>query len=75
MDGKGRWIDNVFIELLWRSVKYENIYLHAYQNGTDLSKELREYFEFHNSERVHQALDSQTPDERYYGCAALKRAA
>ncbi len=44
MDGKGRWIDNVFIERLWRSVKYENVYLHAYQNGADLRKGLREYF-------------------------------
>ncbi len=75
MDGKGRWIDNVFIERLWRSVKYENIYLHAYQNGTDLSKGLREYFEFYSAERVHQALGYQTPDERDYGCVALKRAA
>ncbi len=75
MDGKGRWIDNVFIERLWRNVKYESTYLHAYQNGTDQSKGLREYFEFYNVEQVHQALGYQTPDERYYGCAALKRAA
>ncbi|MEO8316136.1 MAG: IS3 family transposase [Pseudomonadota bacterium] len=75
MDGKGRWIDNVFIERLWRSVKYENVYLHAYQNGADLRKGLRQYFEFYNTERVHQALDYQMPDELYYGCAALKRAA
>jgi putative transposase len=75
MDGKGRWIDNVFIERLWRSVKYENVYLHAYQNGADLRKGLREYFEFYNAERVHQALDYRRPDELYYGCGALKRAA
>src|ERR1700761_4595999 len=46
MDGKGRWIDNVFIERLWRSVKYENIYLHAYENGTQLRRGLTEYFDF-----------------------------
>ena len=75
MDGKGRWIDNVFIERLWRSVKYENIYLHAYHNGNELRKGLREYFEFYNEERSHQALDYRTPDEVYYGCAEFKVAA
>ena len=75
VDGKGRWIDTVFIERLWRSVKYENIYLHAYRDGAELRKGLREYFEFYNAERVHQALGYQTPDERYYGYATLKRAA
>jgi putative transposase len=66
MDGKGRWIDNVFIERLWRSVKYENVYLHAYENGTQLRQGLAEYFEFYNATRTHQALDYQTPDQVYY---------
>lgn len=75
MDGKGRWIDNVFIERLWRSVKYENIYLRAYGNGTELRKGLREYFEFYNATRTHQALDYRKPDDVYYGRPALKAAA
>ena len=75
MDGKGRWIDNVFIERLWRSVKYENVYLHAYEDGTQLRRGLTEYFSFYNCARTHQALDYQTPDEVYYGCADLREAA
>lgn len=75
MDGKGRWIDNVFIERLWRSVKYENIYLHAYENGTQLRRGLTEYFDFYNTRRTHQALDYQTPDDVYYGRADCRLAA
>jgi putative transposase len=75
MDGKGRWIDNVFIERLWRSVKYENVYLHAYKNGAELRTGLREYFEFYNGHRVHQALDYRTPDEVHYGLTELRLAA
>jgi putative transposase len=75
MDGKGRWIDNVFIERLWRSVKYENVYLRAYENGTALRKGLYEYFEFYNAERKHQALDYRRPDDVYYDRPALKAAA
>ena len=67
MDGKGRWIDNVFIERLWRSVKYENIYLRAYEDGMQLRRGLTEYFDFYNTQRTHQALDYQTPDDVYYG--------
>lgn len=63
MDGKGRAIDNIFIERLWRSVKYENIYLKSYQNGTELQNGLHEYFEFYNQERFHQSLDYQTPQQ------------
>ena len=61
MDGRGRAIDNIFIERLWRTVKYENVYLHAYANGLDLYKGLKDYFEFYNHERVHQSLAYQTP--------------
>ena len=75
MDGKGRWIDNVFIERLWRSVKYENVYLRAYENGTELRRGLRDYFAFYNAERSHQALEYQTPDEVYYGRTEFKVAA
>ena len=61
MDGKGRWIDNVFIERLWRSVKYENIYLHAYENGTQLRRGLTEYFDFYKS--LHTALPRYVVDK------------
>ena len=66
MDGKGRWIDNVFIERLWRSVKYEDIYLRAYENGRDLQSGLTRYFDFYNRRRIHQSHDYQTPDKIYY---------
>jgi putative transposase len=75
MDGKGRWIDKVFIERLWRSVKYENVYLRAYENGTQLRQGLAEYFAFYNATRPHQALDYRTREEVYYGRAELRLAA
>jgi putative transposase len=65
MDGKGRWIDNVFIELLWRTVKYEEVYSHAYRDGREARQRLSAYFEFYNARRIHQALDYRTPDEVY----------
>jgi putative transposase len=67
MDGKGRWIDNVFIERLWRTVKYEDVYLHAYRDGRDAQQRLTAFFEFYNAGRIHQALDYRTPDEVYFG--------
>lgn len=66
MDGKGRAIDNIWIERLWRSVKYENVYLQAYTDGISLYKGLKSYFEFYNTERFHQSLDYATPSEVYY---------
>ena len=66
MDGKGRAIDNIFIERLWRTVKYENVYLQAYADGVSLYQGLAQYFEFYNKERFHQSLDYQTPYENYY---------
>ena len=65
MDGKGRWIDNVFIERLWRSVKYEEVYLHAYEPLTQARNGLEKYFEFYNTKRKHQALKAK-PNEVYY---------
>ena len=67
MDGKGRWIDNVFIERLWRSVKYEEVYLHAYACGSEARERLSRYFGFYNARRVHEALGYRTPDEVYFG--------
>jgi putative transposase len=66
MDGKGRWIDNVFIERLWRSVKYEEVYLRAYANGTEARASLKTYFRFYNERRLHENLSYATPDEMYY---------
>ena len=66
MDGKGRWVDNVFVERLWRSVKYEDVYLKAYSSLGDARQGLREYFEFYNSQRRHQSLDRRTPDDVYW---------
>jgi putative transposase len=70
MDGKGRWIDNVFIERLWRSVKYEEVYLHGYTNGTEARASLTTYFSFYNARRSHQALEYRTPDEVYFEALA-----
>ena len=66
MDGKGRWVDNVMVERLWRSVKYEEVYLKAYSNVLDAKKQLNAYFEFYNLKRPHSSLDKMTPDEFFY---------
>jgi putative transposase len=66
MDGKGRWMDNVFIERLWKSLKYENVYLHGYESISAARQGLREYFEFYNTQRRHQSLDRRTPDNVYW---------
>ncbi len=63
MDGKGSYNDNLFIERLWRSVKYEEVYLKAYQDGREARIGLGNYFRFYNTERIHQALDYRTPAE------------
>jgi putative transposase len=65
-DDKGRWVDNVFVERLWRSVKYEEIYLRAYDSITAARASLGRYFAFYNTERRHQWLDRRTPDSVYY---------
>ena len=66
MDGKGRAIDNIFIERLWRTVKYENVYLQAYDSTLGLYNGLKKYFNFYNNERFHQSLDYKTPSEMYH---------
>jgi len=75
MDGKGRWIDNVFIERLWRSVKYEEVYLRAYDSVPKARASLGRYFSFYNSRRTHQTLASCTPDEVYFKNGGLGEAA
>lgn len=67
MDGKGRCMDNIFIERLWRSVKYEKIFLEEFESIPKLLAGLKEYFEFYNFERPHQSLSGKTPAEIYWG--------
>ena len=75
MDGKGRWVDNVFVERLWRSVKYEDVYLRAYETPAALRMGLARYFQFYNTERRHQALNRQTPDAMYFANPSENQAA
>ena len=76
MDGKGRFRDNIFIERLWRTLKYERIYLNTYESGTELFKDLTNWFTHYNEERPHTSLDKQTPNEAYSeGLEKLKAAA
>ena len=66
MDGRGRVQDNIFIERLWWTLKYQYIYLWSFDNGTELREGLQRWFRFYNQERFHQSLDEQTPDEVYF---------
>jgi putative transposase len=75
MDGKGAWRDNVFVERLWRSVKYEEVYLHAYDTVSAAKAGLDRYFQFYNSRRPHSSLDRQTPDQFYFDTLPLPMAA
>jgi putative transposase len=75
MDGRGRWLDNVFIERLWRSVKHEEVYLKAYDNLTEARRELAAYFDFYNHRRRHQGLSDRTPDEVYWSTLRTQAAA
>lgn len=65
MDGRGRWMDNVFIERLWRSMKYECVYLHAFETGSELRVGLTRWISYYNADRPHSGLAGQTPDEAY----------
>lgn len=67
MDGKGCWRDNVFVERVWRSIKYEEVYLHAYASVSEAKTGITKYIHLYNSRRPHSKLDKQTPDEFYYG--------
>ncbi len=69
MDGRRRWMDNVFIERLWRSMKYECVYLHAFETGSELRDGLGRRIAYYNTRRPHSALDGQTPDEAYHQIA------
>ncbi|EAQ02089.1 putative transposase protein [Pseudooceanicola batsensis HTCC2597] len=65
MDGKGAWRDNVFVERLWRTIKYEEVHLHAYDNISAARKSLGRHLTFYYSRRPHSSLDAQTPDQAY----------
>ncbi len=75
MDGRGCYQDNIFVERLWRSGKYECIYIQAFENGKALQQGLTQYFDWYNQERSHQGLDDQTPDEVYLGLPHWRQAA
>ncbi len=75
MDGKGRAMDNIMVERLWRSLKYEDIYIRDYETVKDLLAGLTVYFDFYNNERPHQSLDNLTPAEVYVGTARAREAA
>jgi putative transposase len=74
MDGRGRVFDNIFVERLWRTIKYEEVYLKDYESGIELLEGLARYFEFYNHERLHQGLDYQTPAAVYQGAPVIQRA-
>ena len=75
MDGKGAWRDNVFVERLWRSVKYEEVYLKAYDTVAQARSSLGQYLDFYNRRRPHSSLDRRTPDEAYFQPTSLAAAA
>jgi len=75
MDGQGAWRDNLFVERLWKSVKYEEVYLHAYDSGAEAHQGLARYFAFYNQGRPHTALDGRTPDMVYFGVPLHREAA
>ena len=75
MDGKGSWRDNVFVERLWRSVKYEEVYLKAYETVCEVKVGLGNYLRFYNGRRPHSSLERQTPDQVYFNQLSTPRAA
>jgi putative transposase len=75
MDGRGAWRDNVFVERLWRSVKYEEVYLRAYDSVGEARASIGRYLSFYNRSRPHSSLDGRTPDQAYFGASPLAEAA
>jgi putative transposase len=75
MDGKGCWRDNVFVERLWKSVKYEEVYLHAYDSVSQAKASLATYLTFYNTRRPHSSLDRKTPDQVYFNSLPVPKAA
>ncbi len=75
MDGKGAWRDNVFVERFWRTIKYEEVYLRAYDGVEEARQSIGRYIAFYNARRPHAALDSRTPDQAYSHPLPLRTAA
>lgn len=75
MDGKGCWREHVFVERLWKSITYEEVYVHAYETVRAAHKGVARYLTFYNQPRPHQALDGQTPDQVYYDNLTTRRTA
>jgi putative transposase len=75
MDGKGAWRDNVFVERFWRTIKYEEVYLHAYDTVEEARRSISCYLDFYNARRPHTALDQRTPDQAYFNSLSFRRAA
>src|ERR1700716_284378 len=75
MDGKGAWRDNVFVERLWKSVKYEEVYLRAYETVGEARSSIGRYLDFYNGRRPHSSLDDRTPDQAYFNSLPLRSAA
>lgn len=76
MDGRGAWRDNVFVERLWRTIKYEEVYLRAYESVNDARLRLGRFIEFYNMRRPHSSLGAKTPDEFYFASLpAIQQAA
>jgi len=72
MDSKGRWMDNVFVERLWRSLKYEEVYLNAYDTTQEAKESIGQWIRFYNHERTHQALGRKTPEQVYLNSKSMK---
>ena len=75
MDARGRWLDNVFIERLWRSLKYECIYLHAFETGSEARAGIGKWLTYYNGSRPHSALEGKTPEEDHTACDGMALAA
>ena len=75
MDGRGSWRDNVFLERFWRSVKYEEVYLRAYDSVDEARASLSRYIHFYNSHRPHSSLDGRAPDQAYFNSLPFRAAA
>jgi putative transposase len=75
MDGKGAWRDNVFIERFWKTLKYQEVYLRAYDTVSEARSSIARYVEFYNSRRPHSSIGDHTPDEVYFGSRQMKAAA
>ena len=75
MDGRGAWRDNVFVERLWRSVKYERVYLRAYDTVSQARADIAEYLDWYNTKRQHTSIEDRTPDQAYWSLLPAMQAA